>query len=154
MINLKAIQAGAIGTTFMTLFSYGYSRIKKKQFREPVLLAHLLSGPKEQFRQDELLKGWLAPYMVGAVFSLTYQQIFQGRFNGAPAFKGMVMGGMYGLLGVVGWRSAFKAHPDPPKIDFPEYYQHLVLAHLVFGTFAFGLLEWEGRKKEYKKSRK
>lgn len=138
---VKPIIAGAVGTTFMTLFSYGFSRLRKKEFREPQLLAHLMAGPEGPYRGDDLSKGWLAHYLVGSVFSLTYQQFLQGRFIKNPVAKGAVIGGLYGLAGVVGWRAAFKGHPDPPKIDYKEYYRHLVLAHIIFGSFAFGLLE-------------
>lgn len=148
----KAIAAGAVGTTFMTLFSYGSSMLRNKQFKEPEMLAHLIAGPEGPFRGDDLAKGWLVHYLTGSLFSLTYQQFLQGRYVKNPLLKGTLFGGLYGLAGALVWNMAFKMHPEPPKTDYPAYYSHLVLAHLVFGAFAFGLLEKNssGNKKNYK----
>lgn len=140
---LRPLVAGAVGTSFMTLYSYGYSHFRGKQFREPHLLADLLEGKGRVDDRKEFLKGWLAHYLVGAAFSLTYQHFLKGKFIKHPKAKSLLVGGLYGLLGVAGWRSTFGLHPAPPKIDYKEFYAHLVLAHLVFGYFAFGLLEKE-----------
>lgn len=143
---LKPLIAGAIGTTFMTMYSYGYSRLRKKQFREPVLLAELLSGSSAPERKKDFLKGWMAHYLVGAAFSISYQQFLKGKFNQHPALKSIITGGAYGFfVGVPSWKAAFTLHPQPPKIAYREFYLHLVLAHLVFGYFAFGKIE-EGKK--------
>ena len=131
----------------MTLYSYGYSHFKGRQFREPVLLAHLLKGKEEAESKQDYLMGWLAHYLVGAVFSTSYNALLKGRLIRNPRLKGVVAGGLYGLLGVAGWKCTFKLHPAPPKIDYNEYYRHLVIAHLVFGYFAFGMLEKEENKK-------
>ena len=144
---IKPLVAGAVGTTFMTLYSYVYSELKGKQFREPVLLAHLLEGIEEAHKRKEILKGWLAHYLVGATFSITYQALFKGRFIRSSRLKGVVFGGLYGLLGVAGWKATVGLHPAPPKINYTEYYKHLVIAHLIFGYFAFGMLEKEEKKK-------
>lgn len=139
---LKPLIAGAIGTTFMTLYSYEYSRLRKKQFREPVLLAALLSGTRTSKKKKDFLKGWMAHYLVGAVFSISYQQFLKGKFSQHPALKSTVSGGAYGfLVGVPCWKTAFTFHPHPPRIAYREFYLHLVIAHLVFGYFAFGKLE-------------
>ena len=143
----KTLLAGAVGTTIMTLYSYGYSYFKESQFREPVLLAHLLKGREKPECRQDYLQGWLAHYLVGAVFSTSYQALFKGRLTRNPRLKGVVAGGFYGLLGVAGWKSTFKLHPAPPKIKYNEYYRHLVIAHLIFGYFAFGMLEKEKNEK-------
>lgn len=142
----KPIVAGAIGTSFMTLFSYGYSRIRGKQFREPVLLASLMKGKRLPNSKEDYLKGWAAHYLVGAVFSLSYHALLEGKFLHKPRTKGLIFGGLYGLLGAITWKKTFDAHPAPPKIDYNEYYVHLILAHLVFGYFAFGKLEKEANR--------
>ena len=144
---LKPLLAGAIGTSFMTLYSYGYSLFKERQFREPVLLAHLLKGREEAERGQDYLQGWLVHYLVGALFSTSYQALFKGRLIRNSRIKGVVFGGLYGLLGVAGWKATVGLHPAPPKIKYNEYYRHLVIAHLIFGYFAFGILEKEEKKK-------
>lgn len=138
---LKPLLAGAVGTSFMTLYSYGSSRLRKTQYREPELLAQLIGGPEGLYRKEDLVKGWIAHYLVGSVFSFSYKLFLQGKIIQNPLLKGMISGGAYGLGGVLGWRAAFKAHPNPPKIDYTGYYKHLVVAHIIFGSFAFGLLE-------------
>lgn len=149
---LKPLIAGALGTTFMTLYSYGYSYWKKKQFREPQLLAHLIKGPEGPFRKDDLVQGWFAHYLVGAVFALSYQQFLQGKFINNPTIKAPVFGGLYGIAGVLGWKATIKKHPNPPKINYQQYYGHLIVAHIIFGSLAFSFLERTGNDKN-KKSR-
>ena len=156
---LKALLAGAAGTTFMTLFSYGSSRLRKKQFREPELLAHLIAGPEGPYRGDDLAKGWLAHYLVGAAFSLSYLQFFQGKYIQNPFAKGALFGGLYGIAGAAGWKASFSAHPAPPQTDYKAYYAHLILAHILlahilFGTLAFALPEHQSTAKPKKKSYK
>ena len=151
---IKALLAGAAGTTLMTLFSYGSSRLRGKQFREPELLAHLIAGPEGPYRGDDLAKGWLAHYLVGAAFSLSYLQFFQGKYIQNPIAKGALFGGLYGIAGAAGWKAGFSAHPAPPQTDYKAYYGHLILAHILFGTLAFGLPEQQSKAKSSEKQTK
>ncbi len=149
---LKSLRAGASGTTFMTLYSYGYSRFRNKQFREPVLLADLIRRGSQGKSGSGTWKGWLAHYTVGAVFSLTYHQLIKPKVNLQhlnPEAKALAFGGLYGLLGVAGWKATFELHPAPPEISYKEFYAHLVLAHMVFGYFAFGM---DGKNEQKKGS--
>jgi hypothetical protein len=49
--------------------------------------------------------------------------------------SGLFLGGMNGIIAVAVWGTVFKIHPRPPHINYSKYYNHLLLAHLVFGAF-------------------
>lgn len=142
---LQIISSSIKGTTAMTLFSYLYSRGEHRQFREPVLLAHLLAGKKpnkeESLHKKHIIGGWALHYLVGISFLYSYNKLRQkGPLNKLPA-NGTVLGGLYGIVGIIGWQTAFYFHPDPPKIPFKHYYTHLIPAHMIYGHFAFKSLD-------------
>lgn len=129
----------------MTLFSYWYSRKANRQFREPVLLAKLLAG-KDLHKKDDpdfrhIIGGWALHYLVGITFLVSYDMLRQvAPLNKLPA-NGIVLGGLYGLVGVAGWKAMFSFHPNPPKIPAKHYFVHLIPAHMVYGQFAFKSLD-------------
>ena len=126
------------GTTAMSIFSYLWSGLSKKQFREPALLSLLLKGKRN--KRDETgagasLAGWLLHYMTGALFSLGYtNKLLKGR-KSLSIKKGTLMGGIDGIFGIGIWKTVLKLHPRPPKINRGRYFLHLFLAHLVFSFF-------------------
>lgn len=129
----------------MTLFSYIYSRKANRQFREPVLLAQLLAGnkpsKKEALHYRHIIGGWALHYLVGITFLISYEMLRQAApLNKLPA-NGLVLGGLYGLVGVAGWQTMFTVHPSPPKIPVRHYLAHLIPAHMVYGHFAFKSLD-------------
>ncbi|HSI76563.1 MAG TPA: hypothetical protein VK957_11720 [Lunatimonas sp.] len=124
-----------VATSVMTAFSYGYSAIVKKQFREPELLNILLMRWTNAFRHltKGSLLGWAIHYLVGFFFMLGFCLIWEVVEIEATLLSGVIMGFTAGILGVIGWQLTFWIHPNPPKLDFKQYYIHLILAHLVFG---------------------
>ena len=142
------------GTTAMSLFSYGWSGLSKKQFREPVLLSLLLKGKRNKRAKTGIkvnLAGWGLHYMTGALFSLGYtDKLLKGR-KSRSLIRGTMMGGLDGVFGIAIWKTVLKLHPRPPKIDRTNYFLHLFLAHLVFGWFTSRTLLLLERGKEDKK---
>ena len=47
-----------------------------------------------------------------------------------------MLGGLSGILAIIIWKSTFKLHPAPPKIQTGKYYGHLLITHFIFGAFA------------------
>lgn len=142
---LKIISSSIKGTTAMTLFSYFYSREEHHQFREPVLLAHLLAGTKpgenEPLKRKHIIGGWGLHYLVGISFLCSYNMLRKTALLSKLPANGMVLGALYGIAGITGWQTTFSLHPDPPKIPFRHYYTHLIPAHIIYGYFAFKSLD-------------
>lgn len=141
----KIISSSIKGTTAMTIFSYLYSRGEHRQFREPVLLAHLLAGKKPKnkvtLKNRNIIGGWALHYLVGISFLYSYHKFRQTGPLGKLPVNGAVLGGLYGIVGVFGWKTMFYFHPDPPRIPFKHYYAHLIPAHMIYGHFAFKSLD-------------
>ncbi|MEX0608852.1 MAG: hypothetical protein WD016_10890 [Balneolaceae bacterium] len=141
MTFLKILTGALVGTSVMTLFSYYLSNKTNKQFKEPVLLNKLIyhSTPIKN-----IMPGWMIHYSVGFFFMLGFHFFWKFTpFN--PTFlSSTFLGLMGGLLGIAGWHFIFRLHADPPIVDFPKYYLHLLAAHVVFGwgaTAGYTLIE-------------
>jgi hypothetical protein len=119
----KAIYAGAIGTTAMSLYSYTLSLIKRTDFREPKLLAKLF--------KISTLQGWLVHYAVGLFFSGVYSTIWK-KSNISALKSSPVFGLITGLIGIGGWKMTLASHPGRPLTDRHLFYRQLLFAHLVF----------------------
>jgi hypothetical protein len=121
----------------MTMFSYLVSEKKNKLFKEPVLLNVLLGKVKSSDlqRNDKNPEGFIIHYLVGLFFAAVYDQVWKKTKLKPTLQSGLLLGGINGLLAVGVWKATFKLHPRPPLIDYKKYYNHLLLAHLVFGAF-------------------
>lgn len=133
----QKIAAAFCGTSCMTAFSYGVSLISQSQFREPILLGHLLSSAPARpalYSTKKKAAAWLTHYGMGLLFAMTYRnEVIEGSKK-AVGGKGLLRGAAFGFIGVTGWALAFKLHPNPPKIRKKSYLLHLIPAHLVFGS--------------------
>ncbi|HEY3405922.1 MAG TPA: hypothetical protein VGK59_21200 [Ohtaekwangia sp.] len=131
----KIISSAILGTTFMTAWSIIVSRKTQKQFREPVLLNLLLRRMAYKNKVDaDSAAGWISHYLAGAAFTAVYDQVWQKQ---KPSLRNsLVLGGISGLAGIGIWEMAFQMHPNPPHVDRKNYYQQLLIAHLIFGLFA------------------
>ena len=133
---MKIFFAAATGIILMTAFSYLYSWLRKKPFKETMLLNELLSR-LNLFSKDKIHRhpaGWIIHYAVGVLFVWSY-----GYFFGITGFKPSFLtyaglGLVSGIIGIIGWQITFRAHPRPPQIHFAEYYVHLLIAHVLFGV--------------------
>jgi len=127
----KVILPGITGTSLMTAFSYAVSAYKERNFKEPELLAALL---KEGLQNDRaaLAAGWMTHYTMGICWALLFELLFKKAAVKANFTNALVLGTMSGLTGIWIWRFAFKIHRTPPRIDFNQFYWHLLLAHVVY----------------------
>lgn len=125
--------SGTIGTSLMTIFSYGISAYKEKKFEEPKLLSELVGKIiKEKTAAD--VSGWLMHYTMGCNMAFIFNKIWRKRKINPGIKQGLIAGTFSGILGILIWNTVFTAHPNPPKIVFKRYYGHLLLAHLVFAA--------------------
>jgi hypothetical protein len=137
MQTAKTITAALVGTTFMTLFSYWISSKKRKQFREPELLDGLLQRlPVHVPATAAQVSGWLIHYGVGFSFCAIYDAIWKHMAARPSVTNGMMLGGISGLVGILGWHAVLSFHPNPPAVEIKKYYGHLMLAHVIFGVFS------------------
>lgn len=135
---LRIALAGAIGTTFMTLYSYGVANKKQRQYREPELLNKIIdkapTGLPKIMRNNAV--GWLIHYTIGFSFSLIYDYIWRKTVVSPNTKNSLIMGALSGVVGILGWKTFFSVHPNPPKTHYEGFYRQLMVAHIIFGLFA------------------
>jgi hypothetical protein len=127
----RILISGLTATTLMTLFSYIVSNSKRRNFKEPELLAGLL---KEVVPQQELAlpAGWGTHYSMGICWASVFDLLFEKAGVERDLKNAVILGGFSGLTGMVIWGLAFKMHPNPPITDYKRFYGHLLLAHIVY----------------------
>ncbi|MCL6261067.1 hypothetical protein M3O96_18325 [Aquiflexum sp. TKW24L] len=137
-MNLKPIINSTVaGTSSMTLFSYLVSEKKEENFREPLVLADLISRLSPKMRKsDAAVDGWALHYIAGFGFSSLYHKLWKSGKVKPGILSGSLLGAASGLAGILVWKGVFKLHPNPPAKDLKKYFGHLMLAHVVFGAFA------------------
>jgi hypothetical protein len=134
---LKIICSAVAGTSMMTLFSYQLSRLTHKQFREPELLSKLAERLRIDHRSPgNAIDGWMLHYAAGSLFVMLYDKLWRDNRVNEIVKNGAVLGAASGFFGAEVWRQVLKFHPNPPKVDFKNYYNQLIVAHIVFGVFA------------------
>ncbi len=135
----RIILTAFFATSLMTVFSYLYSAIRKKQYREPELLNILLS----RLNFGKILTithpsaGWIIHYLIGFLFILAYFLLWN-VLGIVPTFLTCcILGAVSGMIGIMGWKIVLNLHPYPPAIIYREFYFQLLIAHVVFGVGAF-----------------
>lgn len=140
----------------MTLFTYIVAESKKKNFKEPELLAQLLHRlVPETGKKGSQVGGWSMHYTMGTIFSILYVELWDRKIVKPNFRNGLLLGGFGGITGILVWKLAFSLHPNPPQIHFKKYYGHLLLAHLVFAVFAtvgYTLVSADADKPELQKN--
>ena len=132
---LVIVLTTVIATSLMTVFSYMYSDLRQKQFREPELLNELLARVRwinPQAGRNHWA-GWCIHYLIGLMFIAIYYG--SGIVNSFDAY--LVAGTLSGIIGIVCWITTFALHPSPPAIRYKEYYLQLLIAHIIFGIGAY-----------------
>ncbi len=135
----KILLAGAVGTTFMTLYSYMISKKEKQEFTEPILLNKLIDSSDDLPAIDDDDKnptGWLAHYGVGVLFVISYWVLWRKSLNSPTIAKGLVAGAASGVVAIIVWKLMFAANDKPPQNDRYKYFRQLFIAHLIFSTTA------------------
>lgn len=137
MTGLPIVKATIVGTSAMTLFSYLISEKKEENFREPLVLADLISRIFPTMRKsDAALEGWGLHYFSGFMFCYGYHKLWKTKKVNPGVVSGSLLGAASGVAGVLVWKAVFKLHPNPPAKNLKKYFGHLLLAHVVFGAFA------------------
>ncbi|MEO6722579.1 MAG: hypothetical protein ABIN67_19570 [Ferruginibacter sp.] len=141
MLIAQVIVAGSAGTTAMTAFSYLLSEASDKNFKEPLLLAAMISRMMSPSNKHTAHKaGWLTHYAVGIFFALLYKYLLRKTQVSATGTNGAMIGAVTGLAAVAIWHSTFRLHPSPPHTHRRKFYTQLVVAHIIFGMVAVLLL--------------
>ena len=139
----KAVVESIPGTTAMTAFSYGLSKLMNKQFREPELLSFLvheqpLVNLTKDYKWANKTTGYVLHYLAGAGYAAGYEYLWKPAVKLPTLLKGAAYGVVAGLTGVLVWEATINMRKKPPKLEKGKYYTHLVLAHVIFGaTTAF-----------------
>ncbi|MGN6530474.1 MAG: hypothetical protein ACTHK0_01815 [Ginsengibacter sp.] len=138
--------AAACGTAAMTAFSYLISRKKNKDFREPRLLGKMVYRAVPEIKKPQAkVTGWILHSATGLTFAIMYQFLLKDTKLKSNIPDGLVLGLVNGIVAVAIWKATFSLHPNPPEIHFNDFYKHLILAHIVFGTTT--LLILDGKKR-------
>jgi len=135
----RILLATAIGTSFMTLYSYWQSKKQKQEFTEPVLLNELSDRSPELPEVDDTDDdpvGWTTHYAVGLLFVVSYYILWKRSLTHPTILKGLTIGAASGVIAIAAWKIMFAANPNPPKNDREGYYRQLFIAHLIFSTTA------------------
>ena len=90
----RILLATAIGTSFMTLYSYWQSKNQKQEFTEPVLLNELSDRspelPEVNDTDDDPV-GWTTHYAVGLLFVVSYYILWKRSLTHPTILKGLTM---------------------------------------------------------------
>lgn len=135
----RSVVASVPGTTAMTAFSYGLSKVMNKQFREPELLGYLVDQRPlvritGNYKWANKPVGFLLHYAAGVGYAAGYEYLWKPSVRLPTLVSGALYGIVAGVSGALVWEAAIQVRKDPPKLDKPSYYTHLVLAHVVFGA--------------------
>jgi len=131
---VKIITGGVVGTLLMTFFSYLCGHLFSREFGEPRLLNKLLDkSPWSQSNiKENSVLGWALHMVTGIVFAWIID-IYFVLADTAPNWSvGAIIGFGLGVLGILGWQIVLSLHPQPPKLELPEFFAQLLIAHIIF----------------------
>lgn len=137
--RLAIVSAASIaGTTAMTAFSYGRSRLGNEQFKEPQLLGYLMykDSPHKLLkeRQQQHPRATLLHYLAGQGFGLGYEYLWKPAVKLPTLARGAAYGVLAGLIGVTVWEATIRLRDKPPALDKKLFYPHLIMAHIIYGA--------------------
>lgn len=130
--------SGLVATSLMTLFSYIWSWVRGRKFKEPQLLNLLIQSSTTLALNPgkRNVTGWIIHYMIGWFFVLCFDLIWSYTTLEPSFGNGALLGAIAGLAGITGWKTFFYLNADPPEIEFRKFYLHLMIAHIIFGLGA------------------
>lgn len=142
METKNILTAAVSGTAAMTVFSYFLSGKKSKDFREPALLAKMINRAfPETGKAFSKTAGWMMHFSMGILFAYLSKRMIRKLRSTDDLSNDVFIGVVNGIAGVIAWKLAFSLHPNPPKIHFNKFYQHLVLAHIIYTLTALSVME-------------
>lgn len=131
----KTFLSTIAGTSAMTLFSYLISEANDENYKEPEVLGQLIKRlPDGPSNEKARIAGWGGHYAAGLAFELIFNEVWEREWMKPSIASGALMGVTSGVAGIVAWKVAFDAHPNPPVKNLKKYFAHLMLAHVVFGV--------------------
>lgn len=124
--------ASVAATSAMTLCSYVFSAVCKKNYREP---QHLAGLAQEDDPAGSPLKhratGWLLHYTAGVIWAIAYA-VPIGEHRLSSRTRSTILGAGSGLLAGMVWKLALNKHPHTARRVHPTFFVQLVPAHVVF----------------------
>ncbi|MHC0441733.1 hypothetical protein [Flavobacterium sp. 3-210] len=121
----------------MTVFSYVISASARELYKEPVLLAYILSSLKVDVSpQVQTFLGWLLHYLIGVVFVLIYHYLWLNNIIEMSWPAAFVLGAASGIIGILSWVFLFKIVHQKSNIVVKGYYVQLFFAHVIFAIVA------------------
>ena len=108
-----------------------HRHFRKKKFSEPALLNELISRLKQKSLGALVpIAGWFLHYFIGLLFVISYQLYWRGRDSHPTNHQLIILGGISGVIGIYGWKVAFRIHPHPSQIDSKEFSRNFFLSIL------------------------
>ncbi|TRW27190.1 hypothetical protein FMM05_00690 [Flavobacterium zepuense] len=148
----KIIIAGAVGTTFMTLYSMLRSKQDNQEYSEPVLINELIDNSKNlPAIKNEITHpaGYILHYVTGVGFVSLYWLLWKKVLLRPSGFRIVIVGGLSGLTGIAVWKILFKQHNSHPYNNRFGYYKQLLTAHIIFSATALVTYKALGTSKRY-----
>lgn len=136
---LSIVSSAFIGTTCMTAFSYVYSWLRQKPFKEPALLNDLMAQLgvlKPQPSKNNIL-GWVIHYGVGVIFLISYHFVWQIVHVIPGAWHYTIAGTVSGIVGIAIWSVVFNHYLILQPEERSEYFFQLEIAHIIFGVTSY-----------------
>lgn len=134
---VKTIISGLTGTGLMTAGSELMSKLFKENFSEPdhleTMIARLAPGLSSKAKA---IAGWGAHIAMGLVFASVFVELWETGKIKHNWRNALVLGLVSGTLGLLIWKTTFKAHPLPPWINYDKYYLQRLPAHIIFAVGA------------------
>jgi len=136
---IKLLLAKFTATVLMTAFSYGMSKIRHKDFKEPEIINHLLRPIRFlKIENDKKnLAGWPLHFFTGVLFVTAYHFIWVNNYYGSTFLSACELGAATGIIWLITWTLIFKYHPHPPEIKLKEFYIQIFVSHVVFAIGAW-----------------
>jgi len=142
MKTTNVLLGAVAGTVAMTLFSYFLSDKKDREFKEPELLAKMVSRAFPSVNQmPAQIAGWMMHGSMGLMFAYVYKELLKNLRFSRDLPDDIFIGAVNGVAGILIWKLVFSVHPDPPKIQFSKFYQHLILAHIIYSTTTLSAMD-------------
>ncbi len=142
MKKVNVLLGAVAGTAAMTLFSYFLSDKKDKEFKEPELLGKMVNRAFPSVdKMPAQIAGWMMHGSMGFLFAYVYKELLVNLQFNRDLPDDIFIGVINGLVGVLIWKLVFSIHPDPPKIQFSKFYQHLILAHIIYSTTTLSAMD-------------
>lgn len=132
---IRSAGASVLATSAMTLFSYTLSRMCRENYREPEMLAEILSeNDISRNKTANSPGGWLTHFFVGALWSWTDELLASERARVSPSGKTAVLGIGSGIISAIAWRLLLGRHRHILRRTKPSFFVQLVPAHVVYAA--------------------